>query len=101
MLKKSASFVLARHCRLTISAAFTHVTRFIQRVVNLRGSTYRQWEKSLSWQAGAGRERDASPPRIAAAALDDLFDHPASVLNLLPTHVSLFQGQRNGFSTAC
>ncbi len=41
MLKKSASGVLARHCRLTVSAAFTNVTRFIQRVVNLRGSTYR------------------------------------------------------------
>jgi hypothetical protein len=42
MLKKPASFVLARHCHLTISAAFTHVTRFIQRVVNLRGSPYRK-----------------------------------------------------------
>jgi hypothetical protein len=42
MRKKSASGVLARHCRLTLSAAFTNVTRFIQRVVNLRGSTYRK-----------------------------------------------------------
>ena len=48
MLKKSASFVLARHCRLTISAAFTNVTRFIQLVV-------RPWEKSLSRQARGGR----------------------------------------------
>ncbi len=40
MLKKSASSVLARHCRLTVLAAFTNVTRFIQRVVNLRGSPY-------------------------------------------------------------
>ncbi len=40
MLKKPASFVLARHCRLTVSAAFTNVTHFIQRVVNLRGSPY-------------------------------------------------------------
>jgi hypothetical protein len=54
MLKKSASFVLARYCRLTISAAFTHVTRFIQRVVNLRGPTY-PMGKSLSRQAEAVR----------------------------------------------
>ena len=47
MVKKAASFVLARHCRLTISAAFTNVTRFIQRVVNLRGSTYRKGTLSL------------------------------------------------------
>jgi hypothetical protein len=40
MLKKSSGFVLARHCRLTISAAFKNVTRFMQRVVNLRGSPY-------------------------------------------------------------
>jgi hypothetical protein len=40
MVKKTASFVLARHGRLTISAAFTSVTRVIQRVVNLRGSPY-------------------------------------------------------------
>jgi hypothetical protein len=40
MLKMASSFVLARHCRLTISAAFTNVTRFTQRVVNLRSSTY-------------------------------------------------------------
>ncbi len=40
MLKNPASFVLARHCRLTVSAAFTNVTHFIQRVVNLRGSPY-------------------------------------------------------------
>jgi hypothetical protein len=40
LLKKSPSFVLAGHCRLTISAAFTNVTRLIRRVVNLRPSTY-------------------------------------------------------------
>jgi len=40
MLKKSSSFVLARHSRLTISAAFTNVPRLIQRGVNLRRSTY-------------------------------------------------------------
>ncbi|MDI3461981.1 MAG: hypothetical protein OJF50_000802 [Nitrospira sp.] len=32
--------VLTGHCRLTISAAFTSLPRFIQRGVNLRGSTY-------------------------------------------------------------
>jgi hypothetical protein len=36
----SASFVLRRHGRLTISAAFTNVPRVIQRGVNLRPSTY-------------------------------------------------------------
>ena len=40
MRKQSASGVLARHCRLTVSAAFTNVTRVIPRVVNLRGSPY-------------------------------------------------------------
>ncbi|OYT23295.1 MAG: hypothetical protein CCU27_10105 [Nitrospira sp. UW-LDO-02] len=40
MRKKSASGVLARHCRLTTSAAFTNVTRVIPRVVNLRSSPY-------------------------------------------------------------
>jgi hypothetical protein len=39
MLKKSFSFVLTRHSRLTISAAFTNVPRCIQRGVNLSGST--------------------------------------------------------------
>ena len=43
----------------------------------------------------------ASPPRIAAAALDDLFDHPAGVLNIPQLTHHFFQGQRNGFSTAC
>ena len=47
MVKKPARFVLARHCRLTVSAAFTNVTRFIQRVVNLRGSTYRKGKPHL------------------------------------------------------
>ena len=34
-LKLASCFVLARHCRLTISAAFTNMTRFIQRVMTL------------------------------------------------------------------
>ena len=40
LLKKSASDVLARHCRLTVSAAFTDVPCRIRHDVNLRGSTY-------------------------------------------------------------
>jgi hypothetical protein len=39
MLKTAGGFVLARYCRLTVLPAFTNVTRFIQRVVNLRSST--------------------------------------------------------------
>ena len=35
LLKKSAAGVLARYSRLTISAAFTSLPRFIQRGVNL------------------------------------------------------------------
>ncbi len=42
MLKKSSSFVLARHSRLTISAAFTSMPCLIRHGVNLRGSTYRR-----------------------------------------------------------
>jgi hypothetical protein len=55
MLKKSASFVLARHCRLTISAAFTNVTRIILRVVNLRGSTYGHGKRAGLGRLGVGR----------------------------------------------
>lgn len=74
----AASFVLARHCRLTISVAFTNVTRFNQRVVNLRGSTYRHGNRACLGRLGAGGyEGYASPPRIAAAALDNHFEHPA------------------------
>jgi hypothetical protein len=65
MVKKSASFVLARHCRLTIAAAFTSVTRFIQRVVNLRGSTYGLWEQSLSRQAQGGRGKNVMIRHLA------------------------------------
>jgi len=65
MVKKAAGFVLARHCRLTISAAFTNVTRFIQRVVNLRGSTYRAREKSPSRQARGRRVRKMWPHLLA------------------------------------
>jgi hypothetical protein len=98
MLKKAASGVLARHSRLTISAAFTNVPRFIQRGVNLRGSTY-HWERAaLAARGGVGEKEYASPVRhwaltvsrpsasmtllirrvadLAAALLDNLFEHP-------------------------
>jgi len=54
MRKKSASGVLARHCRLTISAAFTSVTRFIQRVVNLRSSPYGHGTRACLGRLGVG-----------------------------------------------
>jgi hypothetical protein len=54
MLKKPASFVLARHCRLTISAAFTDVTRLIQRVVNLKGSPYGRGQRVCLGRLGVG-----------------------------------------------
>jgi len=62
MRKQSASGVLARHCRLTVSAAFTHVTRVIPRVVNLSGSPY---------------GKSTIPTSLAAALLDGLCAHPA------------------------
>ena len=61
MLKKAASGVLAGHCRLTISAAFTSVPCLIRHGVNLRGSTYRSVRLSSA---------------LAAVLLDSLFEHP-------------------------
>jgi len=54
MRKKSASGVLAGHCRLTISATFTSVTRVIQRVVNLRGSPYGYGTRACLGRIGVG-----------------------------------------------
>ena len=54
MLKQSFIVVLTRHCRLTISAAFTSVPRLIRRGVNLIGSTY-GLSKRLFTQAMGGR----------------------------------------------
>ncbi|WHZ26728.1 MAG: hypothetical protein OJF51_001524 [Nitrospira sp.] len=56
MLKKSTSGVLAGHRRLTISAAFTNVPRFIQRGVNLRGSTYHRARAARAAQGGRVRK---------------------------------------------
>ncbi|HRC45094.1 MAG TPA: hypothetical protein PLT27_13660, partial [Nitrospira sp.] len=40
----------------------------------------------------------ASPPRIAAAALDDLFDHPAGVLNISPnSRITFFRDSKMAF----
>jgi len=54
MRKKSASGVLARHCRLTGSAAFTNVTRVIPCVVNLRVSPYGHGTRACLGRLGVG-----------------------------------------------
>jgi len=58
MRKKSASGGLARHCRLTISAAFTNVTRVIPRGVNLRGSPYGHGTRACLGRLGVGGYED-------------------------------------------
>jgi hypothetical protein len=68
MLKKSSSLVLAGHCRLTISAAFTSLPRFIQRGVNLRGSTYRR-ARAAEEQLEVGRVRKDTPRPLRHGAL--------------------------------
>ncbi|CBK43277.1 protein of unknown function [Nitrospira defluvii] len=77
MRKKSASGVLARHCRLTGSAAFTDVTRFIQRVVNLRGSPYATGQEPVLAGSGWAGTKERFASSFAAALLDGLFAHPA------------------------
>jgi len=86
MSKKSACCVLARHCRLTGSAAFTNVTRVIPHVVNLSSSPYSHGTRACLGRLGVGKnERFASS--LAAGMLDGLFAHPAVMLP--PTrHVS-------------
>ncbi|TKB86612.1 MAG: hypothetical protein E8D43_07400 [Nitrospira sp.] len=54
LLKKLAGIVLARHCRLTVSTAFTNVTRCIQRVVNLRSSPYGHVHRACLGRLGVG-----------------------------------------------
>jgi hypothetical protein len=98
MLKKPASGVLAGHSRLTISAAFTNVPRFIQRGVNFRGSTYHRVRAARAVRGWVGGKVYASPLRhraltdsrpsagvtliilrvadLAAALLNSLFEHP-------------------------
>jgi hypothetical protein len=40
-----------------------------------------------------------SPPRVAEAALDDLFDHPAGVLNIFPnSRITFFMDSKWFFS---
>jgi len=75
MLKKSPRFVLAGHCRLTISAAFTSVPCLIRHGVKLKGSTYDKKVRFPAW--------------VAAALLEDLFEHPAdhsTMIRLAETH---------------
>ena len=89
-----------RHCRLTISTAFTSVVRFIQRVVNLKRSTLRP-RKGLvlagSGWAGTNERFASGTPgahrlapvhrRDAAALLDSLLRILRTILT--PTrHVS-------------
>jgi len=54
LLTKAASGVLARHCRLTVSAAFTKMTRVIPRVVNLRSSPYGHGTRACLGRLGVG-----------------------------------------------
>ncbi|WHZ26196.1 MAG: hypothetical protein OJF51_000991 [Nitrospira sp.] len=120
MLKKSASCVLGGHCRLTISAAFTGVPRFIQRGVNLRDSTYRRARAARAARGGRVRKGYASPRHraltdsrpsanvtlllrrvadLAAALLDSLFEHPAkeSVADTVRTIPALFSAPTGFF----
>ncbi|WHZ29272.1 MAG: hypothetical protein OJF51_004074 [Nitrospira sp.] len=104
MLKKAASVVLAGHCRLTISAAFTNVPCLIRHGVNLRGSTYHRARAAQAARGWVGGKVYASPVRhwaltdsrpsanvtliilrvadLAAALLDGLFEHPEIILTL-------------------
>ncbi|CBK41274.1 protein of unknown function [Nitrospira defluvii] len=61
---QSASGVLAGHCRLTVSAAFTNVTRVIPRVVNLTGSPYRYGTRACLGRLGEGAQE--CTPRLFA-----------------------------------
>jgi hypothetical protein len=63
MLKKSSSFVLARHSRLTISTAFTNVPHLIRRVADL--------------PAALPEERRVSARRGLAGEIVGRFEHPA------------------------
>ena len=64
LLKNPSSFVLTRHRRLTISAAFTNVPRLIRRGVNFRGSTY--GTSTFAWL-------------FVAASLEGPFEQPVSL----------------------
>jgi hypothetical protein len=80
MLKKSSSFVLTRHSRLTISTAFTNVPRLIRRGVNLRGSTYGpKYASPLPSPAALPAERRISARRGWTGEIVGLFEHPAGI----------------------
>jgi len=85
----SVSFVPARHCRRTISAAFTSVTHFIQFVVNLEGPTYDTGKEPVSAGLGAGRgsmdtlrlqDTAGSPSRARAQTRRSFFIAPYASL---------------------
>ena len=104
MLKKSASLVLAKTLPPHISAAFTSVTLLIRRVVNLRGSTYRTGEKSLSRRALGGWIRTLWPrPLASLRPLRTIFLTILRAFCISPhTHAShFFRGSKMAFQTAC
>ena len=72
MRKKSTSGVLARHCRLSVSAAFTNVTRVIPRVVNLSGSPYGHETRACLGRLGVGGYEVQFTPSLAAVLPDGL-----------------------------
>gem|GEM_PF-3398161 len=72
MFQKSSSVVLTRHSRLTISAAFTNVPRFIQRGVNLRVSTYKTTYASPLGHGTLTDSRPSANVRLLIRRLADL-----------------------------
>ncbi|MCE3223752.1 MAG: hypothetical protein K0S58_1932 [Nitrospira sp.] len=56
----------------------------------------RELRGDLPWHRERDIQDSCSPPRIAAAELDDLFDHPAGSESP-PPHASLFSGTAKWF----
>ncbi len=79
MLKKSFSFVLTRHSRLTISAAFTNVPRLIQRGVNVAPVRRRDahYSSRRGPRCGLPVERRVLARWGWAGENEGLFEHPA------------------------
>jgi hypothetical protein len=80
MVKMAPSFVLSGHCRLTVSAAFTRLPRFIQRGATIRGSTYQtmydsplgHWALTISHPSADVTFLIRRVPDLAAALLDTI-----------------------------
>ncbi len=67
MLKKPASFVLARHWALTDSRPCASMRRLIRRLAHLRGSTYGHGKRACLGRLGrAGKNAYASPQELPA-----------------------------------